>query len=335
MSKIEDFNRGLVLETPARLDWRPRVVGLILDNEGFTADLAFEPVFPHCAEGLYEHGDIVLDVRCLIDSAIRPGGYYILTCSCGYAEHAGLEEQVHVAHPDPNHVVWELDIERLAPALAAELKGPGFLRLVFERAAYAASIKRLLTHAQHIAAAPQPLSLCDDQKLVAELLSGTNGHDSVIVDGLEPDFDNSTCMEDLLAATTDIDWTPRPMLAPNSQVEIGLFGPEPCRVTGDHEPGYISHWFTRHAVARAWDDWPVALHWANRSKARERNLPIPEPDAPQNHFTMELSADPTAFHRQGQRFAELLQASLAEGQTSPGTRVIYIKQPNQYLHKQV
>lgn len=324
MSKHSDFNHGLVLEIPARLEWRALLVGLILDHEGFTADLAFEPGFPHSADRLYEHRDIVLNVRHLIDSAIRPGGYYILTCSCGYAEHAGLQEPVHVAHPDPDQIVWELDVERLRPSLSDQLQGPGFLRLVFERAAYTAAIIELLAHAHGVAAKPQPLSHCNEKDLLAELLPGAHGHDTVIVDGVEPDFDNSTCMEDLVAATRDIDWTPQPMIAAKSQVIIGLFGPEPCRVAGDGEPGCISHWFTRHAVARAWDDWPVARHWANRSRARERNLPIPEPDAHPSHFTMALGPDPAAFHRLGQRFAGLFQASLAEGNTSPGTQVIYL-----------
>jgi hypothetical protein len=323
MSKIADFNQGLVLETPARLDWHPLIESVIFDDTQVTAYPAFEPSFPHCAAPLFEL-DIVLDIRALIDSAVRPGGYFLLTCTCGYGEHAGLNDQVHVAHPNPNQIVWELDIELLAPALDSRLKAPGFLRLVFDRPDYLASVRRLLAHAREIAETPQPLSLCHDQEEPGVVLARAAGHSMLVVDGIDPGFDNDDSLSHLVSSTADIDWTARSMVAANSLIEIGLFGPEPCRVTGDNEPGYITHWFTRHAVARAWDAWPATRHWINRSKARKQNLPIPDPDADRSHFTIALGADPAKFHRLGQRFAELLQASLAEGQTSPGPRVIYL-----------
>lgn len=140
MTLVDRLDQGLFAEAEADFGCVVKIVDPVEHNGEIDADIVLEPRVPFFASDLYNES-IVIDLRALIDSSIRPGRYFILNCTCGMADCVGLEYGVHVAHPDERHIVWEIDIERFAPALRGDLSGPGFLRLVFDRAQYLDSIR--------------------------------------------------------------------------------------------------------------------------------------------------------------------------------------------------
>lgn len=319
------FDQEVIAETRARLGWTAKIVDPVLCKGAIDADLIFVTNFEHCSDKLFER-DIVLDIQALIDSVIRPGSHFIFNCTCGIAEHAGLGAPVRVAHPDDDHILWELDVEALQPALSEDLQGPGFVRLVFDRAAYRQSVVDLLARLREMAGSRQPLSACDSS--VLENLTGPDLPDTLVVDGIQPAWHNSDELTDeLIEATRTIDWRRRPIVPPGSRIEIGLFeSEEPYRIDGRPGSDWIDRWFTRHAVARAWDEWPVVRrHAIDNAMTLTRQLVEASDDERRNHLVMAPGTTAKEFDRLGQRFAELLGKSLAEGATAPGVRVVYRK----------
>lgn len=319
------FDRELIVETRARLGWVDRVVDPTLWNGEIDADIVFIADFPYCSDKLLQR-DIVLDVQALIDSVIRPGSHSILNCTCGIAEDAGLGAPVRVAHPDNDHILWELDVEALRPALSGDLQGPGFLRLVFERADYQRSVHRLLAKIRELAGSVQPLSVCDESPFKLGGVIGAKVPDTLMVDGIQPPIHSSEELsEEILDAIGSIDWRCQPVLPSGSRVEIGLFeSSEPYRLNTQPETDWIGHWFTRHAVARAWDQWPVIRRYAiGHDRARENRGFEMIDDLSRKHLVMVPGTNPQAFDQMGERFTELLAASLAEGDTAPGVQVTY------------
>ncbi len=319
------FEQELVVETRAELNWTAKIVDPVFHDGQIDADLLFVADFPHCASKMAQRG-IVLDIQALIDSVIRPGSHFILNCTCGIAKHAGLGAPVRVAHPDDEHIIWELGVEALRPALADDLQGPGFIRLVFDRTAYRQSVLDLLACLREMAGSRQPLSAYDSSAL--EGATGPNLPDTLIVDGIQPAWRNSDELTDeLVDAIGTIDWRPRPIVPSGSEIEIGLFDSEaPCRIDGRPGRDWIGAWFTRHAVARAWDEWPIIRRYAtDDGMAGAREFVEVSNDKRRNHLIMKPGTTTQEFDRLGERFARLLGESLAEGSTAPGARVVYRK----------
>ena len=97
-----------------------------------------------------------LPVICLDDDALRfdpfellrsardSGCFGTLNCSCGYAEDVGLGSDIMVSHPDPQHIVWELERAPSRNIIEPEFQGDeGFVRLVFERCNYETEVRRM------------------------------------------------------------------------------------------------------------------------------------------------------------------------------------------------
>jgi len=85
------------LELPGSIGWRLRYTKIIFADPPYLV-LQATPVFPRCHERLADQG-VVWDPLALAESIVRPGAHYLLTCDCGYAPDAGIEQAVLVSHP--------------------------------------------------------------------------------------------------------------------------------------------------------------------------------------------------------------------------------------------
>ncbi|MEE4331646.1 MAG: hypothetical protein V2J10_12320, partial [Wenzhouxiangella sp.] len=142
MTRANPLDEGLVAEVEAEFSWAVKIVDPAEYRGKIDADIVFEPRMPFFLSDLYNES-IVIDLRALIDSVIRPGRHFILNCICGMADCVDLEDGVHVAHPDERQIIWEVDIDRFAPALCDDIGATGFVRLVFDRAQYLGSIQSM------------------------------------------------------------------------------------------------------------------------------------------------------------------------------------------------
>jgi len=144
-------------EPPARLGWTLER-DFYWDAEGRPESLILRYA-PDLPGVLAPAGrDLVLDPLALVESLRRPGGYSLLTCSCGLSDHLGIHAPVFVSHPDAETVVWELDIPETGPALDPRWRGrPGYLRLSFRREAYRESILGMLRAARDADSAGLPV----------------------------------------------------------------------------------------------------------------------------------------------------------------------------------
>lgn len=157
--------------------------------------------------------DVVWDVFSLIESVKRPGAHQMLTCTCGEASDAGLEEFILVSYPDTSTVVWELDIAGLRPALDKTLAGDheGFMRLVFAREQYEADIRALLRALQQAGRGPVPVTALDSRTHgLQRLLAGYPACDSLHVDELEPNI-KGMALERLLELDASEPWPRTPL----------------------------------------------------------------------------------------------------------------------------
>ncbi len=220
-----DFPSPLA-ELPARLGWRLER-DFYWDAEGRPDSLIlrFAPDMP----GVFATAgrDIVLDPHALYASARRPGGLDLLTCSCGIADDAGIQSPVFVSHPDAGTLVWELDIAGLGPALDEGWRGgAGYLRLIFKRQAYRASILDMVRAARAADGAPLP------------------------VEELEPDRRGDAWERLLELDRAETLWTPEPLLPPGSVLGVADDG----RLWLDGQPwrGCPPRLFTRWAVYEAY-----------------------------------------------------------------------------------
>ena len=144
----------LVHEHPARLGWHRHFSQIIFDPEQPYLVFSLTPEFPGCSPKL-EARCIVWSLWALLASIHSPGAHQILTCECGYAPDAGLEAPIHVSHPDATSIVWELDMQKLAPALDETFFGQqDTLRLRFMRDVYESDIRAMLHEVQQTARNP-------------------------------------------------------------------------------------------------------------------------------------------------------------------------------------
>jgi hypothetical protein len=283
------------------------------------------PQFPGSHDEMAKRG-IVWDVFALIASAQRPGAHQVLTCDCGYAPDAELEEPIFVSHPDQHTVVWELDIEGLRPALDEALvgDGPGFVRLVFARSDYEADILTMVHEMQHIARNPVNAHALSPEVYGADHLKAKfPALQQIQVEELEPPI-SEVAFDRLLDLQNGEVSTRQPVWPPGTLVEFGLFargdGHELMRIAGEiltlTWPGQF---FPTWAVMNAFRLWlaPVQRAFCLRSTGQ---LP---PAVRQNQFVLLRESDRDRFHEAGQRLAMELQTCLDEGDTAPGVTVRY------------
>jgi len=315
MTRTDAFDQGLVAVTEAEFGWVFRIVDPTEYNDEISADVVLEPRVPYCESDLYDKG-IVFDLRALIDSVSRPGCHFIFNCICGIHDCVGLDDGVHVAHPNTKQIIWELDIERCAPVLQPDFRESGFVRLIFDRAQYLRSVQSMLEEIKSLAALPQPLECCDRQDQPGRVATYAKRFGQLKVDGIQPAFDNDESLTTLLTVAPSLDWRARPMVSPGSRIAVGLFGDSTMTVEGDAAPEWLPRWFTRCSVSRAWADWPV--QWL--SGPVEDGGIAPESAA---GWRRPAAIEAEHFDRLGRRFAELFARSLQEGITAPDVEVTY------------
>lgn len=286
------------------LDWRIRISQIIFADPVYLV-LQARPVFPGCSPP-GANPDAVWDPNELLKSVRRPGAYELFTCTCGHAWDAGIEGTVHVSHPDPHTVVWEMDVremrEVLDPVLACEPEG--FLRWVFDRADYEAGVRRFIRELQQSVRRLWPVrELPEDVEGIFWLHQDYPHLDAVPVEILQPEQTGEE-LEKLLALDPDEVWTPEPLFPAGTRIEVGFFPDEEhdrlIRIDegGKHSYGWRDRDYTRREVALRFGDWMRQVDWA---------------------------ADRAPCHATGRAFAEALAASLREGHTAPGVEVRYVE----------
>lgn len=295
-------------ELAAKLDWLLEEEPLYwdeADREKITGKcLRFHPRFPECNPALDE--DVLWDPLALCASTRTPGAYSLLTCSCGVDDHAGIDKPIYVSHPSPNSIAWEIDTRGLAPALAPTWHDqPGFLRLIFGREAYQASIQTMIDAAKaaHSEALP--------------------------VEELEPDK-KGLAFEKLLAADSDGSLGKRQALFDsNSTLEIGCFGSDLLLLNGRPERRWPTALFPRWQCDAAFDRWLVFLR-RGYGLARNSGQPSGEIDIDEitkgerrNDFFLLSAARRSDCNAAGEELAAQLRAAWAESGAAPGVEVRY------------
>jgi hypothetical protein len=317
-----------VLSLPARLGWHLRFTEVIFADPPFLVMQAV-PEFPGRSDALFERG-IVWNIGALLASAKRPGSYPLLTADNGDAPCAGLNQFVQVSHPDVSTVVWELDIAGLRPALdddAFACDEGGFLRLIFARDAYEADLRTFVRELQRLCNCTIPVTAIPrDVYGLDTLLAEYPTLQTIAVDEIEPDS-RGTALEELRALNADGSWLREPLIPPGTVVEFGFFptdyGHELMRINGrlPRPPVWPSCYFTRWQVLHAFRNW---LNYVCRKHAID-SAQISPPDTPQGALVL-LDADSLrACHDAGQKLAQVMRETLAEGASAPDVRVRYVE----------
>lgn len=152
-----------LLTLHARLGWelecRP-IYGKDSDQP-IDQDLYFRPAL-NCGLAIEdEYRQVVLDLKELLESAGKPGVYFLLNCECGLADDAGIMGQIIVHHPNEHSIVWEFDVKALRSLLLKDtelIQQDGYVRLEFDRVQYEADLRRMVGEAKQ---ANTILELCE------------------------------------------------------------------------------------------------------------------------------------------------------------------------------
>lgn len=280
---------GPLLTLPARLGWkldRSFIYGDGGDKPPTEQELKFLPALECGLEMAGEYGDIVLDLKTLLDSACRPGGYFLLTCECGYADDADIKELIFVQHPSPDAIAWEVDIQGMRSALVEETwltHQEGYVRLIFDRSQYAEDLYRMVTEVQR---ANRELELYE--------LAGSGDYGFV---------------EELLAFDFKAPIVVKPILPPGSHLEFRLEGEEYCWLNGKMLRGWPPHYFPRWQINRAFKEW---IKFFQRGYAGKPNL-----------LYLLDENDRAACDAAGYELAGMLQRGFDESGNSPRVSVSY------------
>lgn len=281
------------------------------------------PLFPGSAPP-GANPDAVWDLDELLQSVRRPGTYELFTCTCSVASCAGIYGRVHVSHPDPEHVVWELSPRTMRAVLDPILayKPDGFLRWVFGRRDYDSGARQLLHELQQAGRQLWRVGdMPDDLEGLDHLYRDHADLAALPVGTLQPDGRGLT-LEKLLALDPEADWTPEPLCAAGTRIEVGIFPEgerdELLRIDGSCDPGWMGRFFTRYEVDQRFRDWVAHLEFAYQHKAR---LPGVSP----YRRVLRREADRAPCHATGRAFADILAASLREGHTAAAVEVRYVE----------
>jgi|CXWL01.1.fsa_nt_gi hypothetical protein len=224
-----------LLILPARLGWklgRSFIYGDGGDKPPTDQELKFLPALECGLQMAGEHGDIVLDLQSLFESARKPGGYWLLTCECGEADDADIHEPIFVQHLSPDTIVWELDIQGLRAALVKEMwltHQEGYVRLIFDRNQYVADLRRMVVEVQQA-----------NKELELWGVAGRGDYGFV---------------EELLAFNFDEPIVAEPIFPPGSHLEFKLEGEEFCWLNGKRLFGWPPHYFPTWEINRIFKMW--------------------------------------------------------------------------------
>lgn len=219
-----------LLTLPARLCWvlgRSFIYGNRDSNQPTEQVLKFIPALECGLELAGEYGDIVLDLKTLFESARKPGGYFLLTCECGCADDADIQEFIFVQHASPGKIVWELDVQGLRSVLVKETwltHQDGYVRLIFERSQYVADLRRMVAEVQK---ANKELELYE--------LAGSGDYGFV---------------EELLAFDFTAPIIAEAIFPPGSHLEFRLEGDEYCWLNGKKLKGWPPHYYPSSLLSK-------------------------------------------------------------------------------------
>lgn len=310
------------IELPGLIGWCSKYTGLVFADPPYLV-LQATPVFSGCHQRLADRG-VVWDPLELWESCARPGAHFLLTCTCGYAPDAGLEEAVLVSHPDARTVVWELDVPGLRPALdEARLPRDGFVRLVFRREDYEARVSDMLRELRDWATRPNNPSDLLNVYGLEHLRTDYPNLQTVQVDALEPDV-RGGALEDLLDLDIDSPRRRIPIWPRGTVIDLGFFeagdGHELMAVDGEPlKATWPSMYFTRWEALAAFRSWLAMVH-------RTWSLPAGFVRSPgRNRFVLLQASDRARCHAAGRRLAQVLAECWGEGETAPGVRVRYVE----------
>ncbi|MBK5964054.1 hypothetical protein CCR95_08140 [Thiocystis minor] len=317
-----EFSREPFLDLPASLGWRTRDAGICFADPP-SVILHATPIFPLCHPELAARG-IVWDSFSLLDSLARPGAYWILNCTCGIADDAGLEVPIFVSHPDRQRIVWELDLKGLAPALEDRLTGTdGFIRLTFARDEYESDLRALIGELRERATNPVTMEALSETDSVEWLQRESSHLAPFQVEELEPGIDGMD-LERLLDLDPDNLPASAPLWPPGTLIEFGFFavsdGHELMRVNG--EVPWPSSWTPRHFTR--WEAWSAFHRWVDlchRGFWLGHHGCIVSPRSEQNRFFLLQEADRARCHAAGRHLADVVRRGYAEGETAPGVMV--------------
>lgn len=314
-------------EMSARIGWHVRISEIIHDDPPYLVMQSI-PDFPGCHGELGERG-IVWDVLTLVDSVKRPGAHQLITCECGYAPDAGLDEAVLVSHPDAQTVIWELDIAGLRPALDDSFADveDGFIRLIFRREEYESDIRAMVSELQCVGKTSFSVHPETDEYGLQRLLHGHGfpfpDTSTIMVEQLEPDT-KGIALNRLLETGASAPWVPEPLWPKNTMVEFGFFskrdGHELMKIddsdSGSCWPGW---YFTRWQALEAFRAW---LSFVKRPWALSGEQQAPA-GVGKNEFVLLRETDRELCREAGRRFAAIIQSCCHEGNTAPDVTVLY------------
>lgn len=295
-------------ELPAKLEWSLEEQPLYWeesDRERVTGKcLRFHPRFPECNPAL--DADILWDPLELFASTRAPGAYSLLTCSCGVDDHAGIEKPIFVSHPSPDSIVWEIDTRGLAPALAPTWHDqPGFLRLIFGRGDYLASIQAMIDAAKSADCAALP------------------------VEELEPNR-RGLAFEELVAADASGNLGKRKALFDSKgTLEIGCFDCELLLLNGSPERRWPTATFPRWECDAAFDRWLAFIQRGyqitDNAGMLSGEIDIAEISKGErrNYFFLLCAARRNDCNAAGEELAAQLRTAWAESDAAPGVTVRY------------
>lgn len=316
---IEPFS-----ELPARLGWRKNFTQIIFDPDQPYVEFSLTPEFPWCSEKLAERG-IVWSLRDLLASVCCPGAYQIVTCECGYAPDAYLEERICVSHPDSGSVVWEIDIKGLAPALDDALEViEGFIRLRFVRDEYEADIRAMLCEVQETARTQVSLAQMASAHGIEYLQAEYPECLSLPAEVFEPG-ERGCDLEDFVTMDCDGPCGRVALLRAGTLLEISLFDDELVCLNGKVDRGWIGRWFTRWSALAAYRAWVCHFSRPFGLGFDVRYVRLDIEEAGQNSFVLLPEKSLAACHTAGEHLAAVLQAQFDEGDTAPGVTVRYVR----------
>lgn len=278
------------------------------DDEGYWGlPLGFQPRFEYCAKNLDEHL-FIAEIARFINSLIMPGDHEIITCTCGYADHAGIDVSVLVAHPDKDTIVWELDAENYYFLFDNIQKQDGFLRITFMRDVYEIAVRAALHKAMEMQKLPlTPEEFCNYQlKDNLSLKSEDLQKFPLFVDEMMP---NNTDVDEFCIKELQRDWKPSPLFEPNTQIEIGVFGDNYARSSSNRVSGYIQDYFTRWKVWKAYTHWWETLQWFSSGDNDTDSQIIHIPDGT---IILRKGCRAEDSHERGRIFSEIFAATLAQ-----------------------
>ena len=293
---------------PARLGWklgRSFIYGNGGANPPTEQVLKFIPALECGLELAGKYGDIVLDLKSLFESARKPGGYFLLTCECGYADDAEIHELIFVQHLSHDKIVWELDIQGLKAALVKETwltHQDGYVRLIFDRSQYVADLHRMVAEVQQA-----------NKELELDGVAGRG---------------NYSFVEELLAFDFDAPIIAGAIFPPGSHLEFRLEGDEYCWLNGKKLKGWPPHYFPRWEINRAFKEWTKFFQRGYAITSSFYLLGGAEYDAQvayanRNSFHLQDENDRAACDATGIKLAQMLQKNIDESGNSPQVTVSY------------